>query len=141
MIILGVDPGGTTGVVLLDPQQLLVTGHMQLTVKDDLAGEWAGWLRHIVPTVDIIVAERFTISQRTIQHSRQHDALDVLGALRYLSIIERKPLDLQMASDAKAAFSDDTLKNLDLFNSVTGEHARDALRHALLATRRLYGSV
>lgn len=138
-MILGVDPGGTTGVVLFDPESLTVLSYSQLAVKE--GDEWAGALTIAVALADTIAAERFTISQRTIQHSRQHDALDILGALRYLSILEHKPLRLQMASDAKNAFSDDMLKKLGLHGAVKGPHARDALRHALLGTRALYGSV
>jgi hypothetical protein len=138
-MILGVDPGGTTGLVLLDPVDPTVLSYSQLDLKS--GDTWAGALTIAVALADVIAAERFTISQRTIQHTRQHDALDVLGALRYLSVIEHKQLRLQMASDAKAAFSNDVLKKLGLFDSVTGEHARDALRHALLAARALYRTV
>lgn len=142
-MILGVDPGGTTGVVILNPEPLEVIWHDQLAVKEDPLneGEWARELKRIVPPVRAIAAERFVISPRTLRNTRQHDALDVLGALRYLSIIEGVELILQNASDAKTAFSDEVLKSLGLFDAVKGGHARDALRHALLGTRALYRTV
>ena len=49
--------------------------------------------------------------------------------------------DLSFEVVTKAAFTDDRLARLDLWTSVKGGHARDALRHALLASRRLYGTV
>jgi hypothetical protein len=139
-LILGVDPGGTTGVVVLDPHAIEVVEFDELSLAKADDG-WADWLRRTVPTVDTVAAERYVITARTATLTRQGGALDVLGALRYLTIVERRRLMLQMAADAKVSFPDEVLRKLGQYKQVRGGHARDALRHALLATRRLHGSV
>lgn len=139
-LVLGVDPGGTTGVVVMEPRTQAVLEYDELALSGDDTS-WADWFRRVVPSVGTVAAERYLITTRTTRLTRQYDALDVLGALRYLCAIELVHLTLQSPADAKAAFADAKLKRLGVWDSVRGGHARDALRHALLASRRFYGSV
>ena len=131
MRVLAVDPGKRSGWVLLDDSSDPIVG-MRGTVEFGKAAKVFGGL---VPTTDVVVAERYTISQRTLRLSRQPDALYVIGGLVFLSQLHDKPMLLQNPSDAMLAFSDDVLRAMGAFSWVRGPHTRDALRHGLLYLR------
>lgn len=136
MIIVAVDPGTTTGLV-----QLLARGrdahrvldHAQLGFDDAVH-----WLEGALTFADVLAVERFTISQRTLTGSRSgsNDAMHMIGACRAMRVRYRVVMELQAPADAKAAFNDSVLRSIGVYNQVSGTHARDALRHALLASRR-----
>lgn len=141
MIIAGIDPGLTTGVALvvwdgvnppLPPEQ--EAHQVEFT-------ELPAFMRTLVPRVDLLVVERFFISARTVKASRQYEALYAIGGILFLADEYDKPVRLQAASDAKTAYTNETLKSLGW--KPKGRHAKDALRHALLAThsRTLYSQV
>lgn len=139
MRIIGIDPGETTGIVVARPYD----GEMVIIETLHLTGEKAPfWLDNAlgengpnVPTE--VVVERFTISQRTLQGTR-HGPLETLytiGALRYVCSQHEVMPFFQTPAQVKNAYSDETLKDLDLWKRVSGPHERDALRHALLHAR------
>lgn len=136
---LALDPGKTTGAVVLDAsssRDRYIEFSAQIEIED--AAETINEL--IVEfKPDVLVVERFVISQRTVKYGRQHEALDVIGGVKFLADLHEPPLNviLQAASDAKTAYTDKNLKDLELFTAVKGRHARDALRHALLWTHTL----
>jgi len=129
---LGIDPGGTTGLCLVEHSRVL--DYTELTF-DELLGD--GILEGFMPRADAVAIERYFITARSVKLSRQPEALYVTGIAMYLSHRWRIPFTLQPAADAKNAFTNEHLRELGLFRSVTGPHARDALRHALLAERRM----
>lgn len=131
MNILAVDPGGTTG--------------------------WASWiegsvswgqapggvlggkrLRLMAQCADVLIIERYTIGERTVKFSRQSDALEITGALKWIADDEGLELVLQQPRDAKRLFTDDRLRQMGWW-ARGEEHARDALRHLgfYLAKKRL----
>jgi hypothetical protein len=132
MRIIGIDPGGTTGVIALDwdgqppkPSDLLFSEQIGY---DDVAlwlhGVFGTW------TPDLIALERFFITPKTIQNTRQPEPLYVIGGVLFLGKIMSIPVKMQAASDAKTAYPNPRIKDWP----VKGPHAKDALRHALLAT-------
>lgn len=78
----------------------------------------------IIPT--FIVCERFTVT--SIRHTRQYDALETIGALRYVAYITGAQFILQSRSDrmrVDVAIAKDIAPDAD-------EHGLDALRHLLV---------
>lgn len=130
MHVLGIDPGGTTGVAVLSVHEgrLVEQAHLRR------AGVYEN-LERLVGMADVVAIERFVISQRTLTKSRQMDAMYVVGAVEYVCSQRGVGFYLQLVSDAKAAFSDQMLRSLGLYS--TNRHERDAIRHALLLARRL----
>lgn len=131
MMIIGVDPGGTTGLVKL------LYGH----VVDDEQLDFIGavrWLNSEIPLADLVVVERFVISGRTMTGSREGamDALHLVGVCRAMCELYGVKIMQQTPADAKNAFNDGVLRRTGYYDKVKGKHARDALRHALLAVRK-----
>lgn len=130
-VVLGVDPGGTTGLCLLrvDPPEVMDFAQVKWSELLDVAHGWVLRSR-------AIVCERYTITQRTARYSQQPEALMAIGIFYYLAHQAEVPMILQTPADAKTAFPNPYLNELGL--RVTGPHARDALRHACLLVRKTY---
>lgn len=142
MIFVAVDPGTTTGLVKLDSHRVQqnrfanrVIDYAQLPFD-----EAVHWLEGALVVADLLVVERFTITQRTLTGSRpgSNDAMHMIGACRAMRVRYQVAMELQAPVDAKTAFNDSVLRDIRVYNQVSGTHARDALRHALLASRK-YG--
>lgn len=133
MRILALDPGGTTGTCSLEwdgtPPQPEMVDRWEQVPFDDMPLWLANELHHARPA--LIVLERFFITPRTIQFTRQPEPLHVIGGVLFLAKIELIPVRMQSAADAKNAWPNLRLKGWP----VRGDHAKDALRHALLATQ------
>jgi hypothetical protein len=127
-IIMAIDPGLTSGVVTLDTiSPKVITTHelsFEELVKmlDDLDA-------YGIP--DAYVCESYTITARTVTLSRQYDALEIIGVLRYFSISTGNPLYLYKPYEAKSFCNNAKLKDIGWY--VPGkEHAMDAARHLFL---------
>ena len=81
--------------------------------------------------VDLVVAESFV--PRPGVKTWQPDAIEVVGALRYMCYSQDITFELQSATNAKKFSTDAKLKRLEWYIPTTGGHANDALRHLLLA--------
>lgn len=81
---------------------------------------------------DILVVEAFTISARTLRGTRQYEALESIGALRYLAGITNTPFRLILPATSKRLATDEKLKHLDWYTSSRGGHANDAARLILV---------
>lgn len=136
MIILGLDPGKTTGAVLIDwdgasippgPESLVFSAQVPFTMLP----QWVDLTLNDY-AVDLIVVERFFISERTIRNTRQMEPIYAIGGVLFLSSLRGLDVVMQSAADAKTAYPNEALTDW----KVKGVHARDALRHALLATHR-----
>lgn len=136
-MILGIDPGLTNGIVFLDADEgvpeprSLVVEHAQVPFPD-----LPSHLEYRLPEVDLVAIERFVITARTVTLSRQYAPLYAIGGVMFLAKLSGVPVRLQSPADAKRCFPDEVLKDMGLYRAVKGDHARDALRHALLAARR-----
>ena len=124
--VVGVDPGGTTGLAIWSP-------HLGLSLREvqgaDQAVDWladmaAGAGRHFV-------VEKYIITPQTAKLSQQHDALEIIGALKFLVRKHGHTMTFQSPSEAKAFSKDDKLKRVGWYQPGLG-HARDASRHVLL---------
>lgn len=136
MLIVGVDPGGTTGLALVrttdggDEIDIVETQHIvgmgSIQWIDNL-------LRDRVPIQ--VAAEAFTIAERTLRGTRSGvmEALYTIGAIRYLCYKHGVAFTLQTPAQAKNAYTDSTLRALKIWRA--NPHERDALRHALLYAR------
>lgn len=136
MYALALDPGKITGAVIFEPAG---AGKIRLLDWEEIPytdmPQWLfGALDSCVLPIDLIIVEKYTISQRTIKVARQSEPLDVIGGAKFLAALAGIDVRVQSASDAKTAYPDKRLKEIDLYGAVGGRHARDALRHALLAT-------
>jgi hypothetical protein len=145
MRIMGIDPGGTSGVAIIEvpwdetryiPEP---TAHVMDTQivsswgpdNESVGRQISRIIRDYQP--DLIAVEQFTITQRTVRHTRQPDALWIIGGVRFLADIAGIPVHLQPSSLAKTTWDADRLTTTGWAKVVKQKHARDALRHALTA--------
>lgn len=139
-LLIAVDPGGTVGLAAWTP-----TGKIEASERDPMTSldqiyDALGVLTSSNPKArPEIVAERFTIDQRTLRLTRggSHDALDVLGGLRWIAHSYGIPLELQGVAEVKNLVPDTRLRALGLHKPTPGGHANDALRHLVYRLARL----
>lgn len=135
MKILALDPGGTTGAVVVDwdgsitpnPETSPVLLAEQILFED--MPMWLDYTFVAHPDIDLVVIERFFITPRTVKYTRQPEALYAIGGVLFAAAVRGIPVRMQAASDAKTAFPADAIKHWP----VKGKHAKDALRHFLLS--------
>jgi len=141
--VLGIDPGGTTGAALIRWDETFPINEGSVYVEDCWQlefGQVPGWANEAIHGVNHIAMEKFIISGRTVQATRQYEALYVIGGVLFLCQVALEnprgevlpEVHLKPASVAKRAWTNDRLTETGLYDKVTGTHARDALRHALL---------
>lgn len=119
--IIGIDPGKTTGVVVLEP-----TGRWTLMELDTLSALW-DLLLQVEPKT--IVCEKF------VWQPRVHDitAVEYIGVTK-LYVQQRFDVTMiyQTPSAAKNFVTDTLLRRNGMFDSSKGmRHARDAKRHVI----------
>lgn len=143
--IMGVDPGGTTGIAIIDvpwdddryspdPQEALVHYEQIEAVwggEEPVAKSIERLFYTYVPS--LVAVEKFIITQQTIRFTRQPDALWIIGGVRFIADLRGVPVHLQPASLAKTTWDNIRMKETGWNKAVKGRHARDALRHALTA--------
>lgn len=134
MIVIGVDPGRTTGLALLRLDAPLQWELIQATpgAVVALVEAMAGW-----GPVARIAVERFVVGPRA---SRSADAAagaltrDLVGALHQLGSRLGVPVSARSASEVKPWATDRRLTAAGLYRAGTGmPHARDAAGHALFS--------
>lgn len=125
--VVGVDPGGTTGIALWSPAQGLAL--RQIEGADNAVD----WLADCARTLHgaVFVVEKYIITPATAKLSQQHDPLEIIGALKYITRKYNHKLVMQSPSEAKAFSTNDKLKNVQWYKPGQ-DHARDASRHVLL---------
>lgn len=145
MLIMGVDPGGTTGIVFIDvpwdasryePSPSTHVDNMQIQTSWGTGPDSIGWkIRDLIEIYnpDLIAMEKFIITQQTVRFTRQPDALWIIGGVRFIADTFMIPVHMQPASLAKTTWDSTRLKNSGWAEVVKKKHARDALRHALTA--------
>ena len=131
MRLLAIDPGHTTGIAYKDfsydqkPTTYMPVGFSACTrmISDLMLG-----------FPDLVIVERFTINLATTKKSRggSNEAIELIGVTRYFCEFYGSEMAQQSPADAKNFCSDEKLKRLGWY--VPGpDHARDALRHLVLA--------
>lgn len=143
MRIMGVDPGGTTGIAIIDvpwddsryePTPDTHLANMQIESSWGTGSNSVGWqMRDLIENYapELIVVEKFIITQQTVRFTRQPDALWIIGGVRFLADTLLIPVHMQPASLAKTAWDSKRLQSTGWAKVVKQKHARDALRHAL----------
>jgi len=125
--VLGIDPGGTTGLAVIDSDT------RSLHVRELDFVETIDWLYMAIHAelsrIDRVAIERYVITGRTAKLSRQTEALEVIGWTRGLCQICEIPITLQEPSAAKTAWSNERLRAAGLWTPAK-DHAQDATRHA-----------
>jgi len=131
--VLAMDPGETTGWALLECQS-----HHTLLINQGQIDSWPlevgvpsleGLIKDVAP--DFLVYEAYHIyAWRSNEHKfSEVPTLQIIGAIKTLSVQQGVMVGCQTAQTGKAFFTDDRLKSMNLY--VEGQkHARDALRHA-----------
>lgn len=138
--IIGVDPGGITGIAHLVSNQ--PPSFHQLTPRG--AEQWISaylevWEDARIPRPMMhIVCEKYQITGRSVRATAQSDASDVGGAIqalcancRYTQFHWQTPADGKMITDY-------VLQRTGLKPLVRMPHAADAARHAALLLLKLY---
>ena len=137
IIVLALDPGGTTGACMLrwDGDNRHIPEPPALVLYDEVEFDnMPDWLDAAIANhrPDIIVYERYNISARTIQYTRQPEALYVIGGVIFMAKLAGIPTREQGSDGAKTAYPNERIKGWP----VKGKHAKDALRHALISCHR-----
>lgn len=145
MKIMGVDPGGTTGIAVIDvpwDETRYVPTPDAYVLDHQYEASWGTGENSIGQSLydlienqnpDLLVVEKFIITRQTIRFTRQPDALWIIGGVRFVADIFRIPVHMQPASLAKTTWDATRLKESGWAKVVKRTHARDALRHALTA--------
>lgn len=124
--VVGVDPGGTTGICIWNRA-------VGISLREVEGAEHAvDWLASMANAMHgtVFVVERYIITPATAKMSQQHDALEIIGALKYLVRQHDHHLVLQTPAAAKGFATDEKLKRAGWYKPGMG-HARDASRHVL----------
>ena len=126
--VVAVDPGGTTGLALWSPA-------LGLSMRElSPADQAVDWLADVLGSGNpkrSVVVERYIITPATAKMSQQHDALEIIGAVKFLVRKYGHTLTMQTPAEAKKFSTDTKLKNVGWYQPGL-PHARDASRHALL---------
>lgn len=131
ILILAIDPGGTTGLALGKTNDdgskfsVLHTGELKLTPFELL-----GVLDSIQP--QIVVSESFEFRQAVDgkRTGTRLDSRDLLGVCSMWTTANDRRYILQTPAQAKGSFPNSRLKQYGAY-TVGSEHARDATRHLL----------
>lgn len=134
MTLLAVDPGGTTGWVLMDDERHVLQWGEE---RDQQAFLTMAWDLMQVGGVGEVVCERW-VTMRGRAFTNEPTAQEIIGALRWMTGYTHCVFHMQGAADAKAFGTKDRLALYPGVGKGGGGHARMALSHALLyrATRR-----
>lgn len=123
--ILGIDPGGTTGLAswndgTWDVRQL-PADEVPAYTREWISWPWAEELH--------VVCERFVPSARAMTF--QPDALELIGYTKYLCKEKGISFTLQSPATAKTLFPNPLLKTIGAYTKST-PHGLDAARHVAL---------
>jgi hypothetical protein len=131
MRVLAVDPGVAVGIAWLDSER---HGSFRSFERD----RWAAtsYVAHLCDEdgVDLVVCESFI--PRPGVRTWQPDALEMIGALRFVARRAGVAFETQSPAEAKRFSTNDKLKLLGWRSPTRGGHADDAARHLLLAAVR-----
>jgi hypothetical protein len=128
MLIVAFDPGGTTGIAVVNTDRMgsIVTHEFQW---EDICRFLDGLQDYDMP--DVIVYEKFTITEGTAKLSPTTAPMDVIGTLKYVANRQLIEIVGQKPYDAKHFATDERLKAYGWYTKGKG-HANDAARHLML---------
>lgn len=146
MRIMGIDPGGTTGIAIIDVEwddsRFEPDPATTLVHNEQIEARWGHETASVGQAIDTLIddfrpdllaVENFIITQRTVRFTRQPDALWIIGGVYFIADLRGIPVHLQPASLAKTTWPDTRITSSGWGKVVKGKHARDGLKHALTA--------
>lgn len=133
MLILSLDPGGTTGVALIESQEDTEPQLLWATqVNGGLAGFMDFYLNEIKQfPLDLIVCESFTLREGI--YGADLSPVYIIGALEAFNRASKVEIKYQAPSQ-KSLCDDARLKKMGLHQRGK-QHANDAIRHAIIYLR------
>jgi len=132
MQIIAVDPGNVTGLAWVKLAKgnhqyfdaielpMIVAAKM---LEDRLAGNGER---------KIVAVEQYTVNNNTVKHSRQYDALEMIGIARYLCNKYGAEFRMQ-APAARNLCQDGGLKKMNWYRASPDKHMVDAAKHLAVA--------
>lgn len=140
-VVVGIDPGKTTGMFMYSPQGRIGPGWhglkpfyawQQFGAEDApraLHSEIVDLTTRYGPSGVHIAVERFIINARTAKFSQQTDALEVTGMVKgFATLYSPNPVRQYMKANLKFA-NDTVLRRVGWYSAQMG-HATDAARQA-----------
>lgn len=130
--IFGVDPGLHVGLLRFE----VATRRVEMTALAPLSG--TGWVEDRLEPGDVLATELFTPGSGTARRTRQNDALEVVGMMRWLAHKQAATFVLQSVSDATKVAPSSVLKALGWWRRGDPDHVRRAAAQAVLALHKLH---
>ena len=134
--IVGVDPGGTTGVAVVTWDRVTYKYRLGFTSASTLGpADVADSVNGLAP--DAVAVEQFVVGRRSARSKSARageQARNIVGAL----VAAFPALYRHTAHDVKLWATDERLKAAGLYRAGSGPHIRDATRHALFTLRKHY---
>ncbi len=133
MRYIALDPGGTTGLATCEYNGQ----HAHFIATQCPPDDACDWLWNLLevsddPTSVTVIAERFTITPETIKKTRQHDALNVIGVVKWMCRRFGVTFVLQDPAVAKKMATNIVLRRNGMWTPAR-DHANDAARHLIVA--------
>jgi hypothetical protein len=147
MIVVGVDPGKSFGVVVLRDTRIILVS--QGTAERGLAViNFAMHSREDVREPIVVACESFVVTPRGGRRTGIADTSELVGAVKQLvSQQENVTLYMQSSSDAKHSFPNKLLRQLYFYVTPSmvfqadADDANSAMRHALLCLANHHATV
>lgn len=122
-LVLGVDPGGTTGWAVFDPESGgCASGEVEGRIN--CYHQIRSFLSTGRPFV--VAYEPYRVTAKTVKMSRQYDAFHIIGALEFLC--ETTGIPFYPQPNPKTFSTDDKLRCLGWWHPTENGHANDATR-------------
>lgn len=137
-MIIGVDPGTVTGVVVYEPYIKQFTVHANMTALDAVVLVWSyvDAASTYVGDPISVVCERYDITSGTTRAARNRDPYHVEGAVKLRCEMQYVNFHQVSRADAKRFATDARLKHLGCYWSGLG-HDRDAARQVITHLARV----
>lgn len=136
--VLSVDPGKATGMCLFskeDGQDPELVWSIEVQQEEYAAPIRETLWNPLIKNNLEIVCERFVINAQTVKNSQAPFSLEQIGILKQCMLdakISTESIIFQSPVDAKAMFTNESLKKLGYWHKGGEGHALDAIRHAAL---------
>lgn len=137
-MIIGVDPGKMTGLwFMIDTQHCFGHELPAMEALDEIERVLQLWNTDIRPVT--FAVERYDIGGFTTKMSRQPDALEVIGAVKFIAhkLDGEQAHVVMQARSSKTRVTDVVLRRLEWWKRGTAGHMHDAQRHALICAATL----
>jgi hypothetical protein len=128
MYIVAVDPGKMCGMFAAHESGNIV-GCLEAPPFETI--NWVESFVRLHESATLLVIERFSIGPETTKMTRQYDALETIGALKYVAAKLRVSVRMQARGD-RIKVTNATLKQIGWYSATAGGHVNDAARHCFV---------